>query len=285
MPALLPQMNEGTVTRWLKRKGDFVQPGDVLLEIDTEWATMEVEAVDEGVIEEILVPDGTVVKVNEPLASVISVSQDVEAQFEHLRREDFGLRRPDLLSPEGRQELKTVIEEVLRVAAFDKQSSPIEHPGRATLKSRGNGRRVFIVHGHDDAARYAVAEFLRKADFEPVVLHERPNKGRTIISKFQEEAEDVGFAVVLITPDDQGGKLGDPMRPRARQNVIFELGFFLGALGPDRVAALVKGEVDRPSDFDGVVYIDMDQSGSWRTALGQELQEAGLQIDWNRLMR
>jgi predicted nucleotide-binding protein len=145
-------------------------------------------------------------------------------------------------------------------------------------------RKVFIVHGHETGPRESVARFLERLAFEPVILHERPNKGRTIITKFQEEAADVGFAVVLMTPDDIGGTQGlvaASMAPRARQNVIFELGFFIGVLGPERVAALVKGTVERPSDFDGVVYIDLDDQGAWKLTLARELQAAGFEVDLN----
>lgn len=148
--------------------------------------------------------------------------------------------------------------------------------------------KVFVVHGHDGAVRESVARFIGKLGLEAIILHECPNKGRTIITKFREEAVGVGFAVVLMTPDDLGGKppllVGvNDFRPRARQNVVFELGFFIGALGPDRVAALVKGDIERPSDFDGVVYISLD-SGSWQVELGRELKEAGYAIDWNKVM-
>ena len=149
-------------------------------------------------------------------------------------------------------------------------------------------RKVFIVHGHDQAARESVARFLEKIGFEAVILHERPNKGRTIITKFREEASEIGFAVVLLTPDDTGGAAPElaagRLQPRARQNVIFELGFFIGILGPERVAALVKGDVERPSDFDGVVYISLD-NGAWKTELSRELEAAGYEIDWNKVMR
>lgn len=143
-------------------------------------------------------------------------------------------------------------------------------------------RRVFIVHGHDEGPRESVARFLEKLDFEPVILHERPNKGRTVITKFQQEAADVGYAVVLMTPDDHGGKVGEQSEPRVRQNVVFELGFFIGALGPEKVAALVKGGVERPSDFDGVVYISIDDS-AWRLKLGKELEAAGFTVNWAKI--
>ena len=104
--------------------------------------------------------------------------------------------------------------------------------------------------------------------------------GRTIIQKFREEAKDVGFAVVLLSPDDETAE----GQSRARQNVILELGFFLGALGPERVAALKKGDVETPSDFDGVIYTAFDAGGSWKVALSKELQAAGYSIDWNAVM-
>jgi predicted nucleotide-binding protein len=87
-----------------------------------------------------------------------------------------------------------------------------------------------------------------------------------------------------MTPDDEGRKIGASYQHRARQNVVFELGFFIGALGPERVVALVKGQVERPSDFDGVVYISLDSDG-WKQALARELEAAGFGIDWNIVMR
>lgn len=146
----------------------------------------------------------------------------------------------------------------------------------------GSYSKVFIVHGHDDGARESVARFVEKLGFEATILHERPNKGRTIITKFREESEGVGFAVILMTADDVGrAKDATDLKARARQNVVFELGFFIGVLGPERVAAAVKGNVERPSDFDGVVYISLDQA-DWKTRLGTELKAAGFDFDWNK---
>jgi predicted nucleotide-binding protein len=141
---------------------------------------------------------------------------------------------------------------------------------------------VFIVHGHDDGVRETVARFIETLGFKAIILHERPNKGRTIITKFREEAANVGFAVVIMTPDDHGGKAGETTRPRARQNVVFELGFFIGSLGADKVAAMLKGDIERPSDFEGVVYISIDHA-NWKTALGRELEAAGFKVDWKKV--
>jgi predicted nucleotide-binding protein len=141
------------------------------------------------------------------------------------------------------------------------------------------------VHGHDSAPKAEVARFIEKLGLEAMILHERPNKGRALITKFREEAAGVGFAVVLMTPDDLGeAKDAGDLKSRARQNVVFELGFFIGRLGPERVAALVKGDIELPSDYDGVVYISLDNE-DWQTKLGVELQAAGYEIDWNKVMR
>ena len=145
-------------------------------------------------------------------------------------------------------------------------------------------KKVFIVHGRDDGTKQTVARFIERLGLQPIILHERPNKGRTIITKFREESAAVGFAVVLMTPDDLGRAADDTqLKPRARQNVVFELGFFIGSLQPERVAALVKGDVEKPSDFDGVVYISLDRA-DWQMLLGQELKVAGYEFDWNKVL-
>lgn len=139
-------------------------------------------------------------------------------------------------------------------------------------------RRVFLVHGHDGEVREAVARFLERLNFEVVILHEKANRGRTIIEKFEENA-DVGFAIVLLTPDDFGGPAGGDAAARARQNVILELGYFIGKLGRDRVMALKRGDLEVPSDILGVVYTPYDEAGAWKIALMKELTAAEYDID------
>lgn len=155
----------------------------------------------------------------------------------------------------------------------------------AKAPKRNDSRRVFIVHGHDAAAKESVARFLSKLDLEPVVLHEQPNAGRTIIEKFEAHS-DVAFAVVLLTPDDVGYPVGNAgvAKARARQNVILELGFFTAALGRSHVCALYTGGIEIPTDFAGVLYHEMDSGGAWRLMLARELKAAGLNIDMNRAL-
>lgn len=149
---------------------------------------------------------------------------------------------------------------------------------------QGESNKVFIVHGHDGEAREAVARFLERLGFEVVILHERANRGRTIIEKVEANS-DVSFAVILLTPDDEGCSRGGTPEPRARQNVLLELGYFIGLLGRDKVCALKRGEVVIPSDFAGVVWEEMDAGNGWKQALGRELEAAGHTIDWNTVMQ
>jgi predicted nucleotide-binding protein len=155
-------------------------------------------------------------------------------------------------------------------------------PVRATAPLAAN--KVFVVHGHDEAALQAVARFLEQIGLEAIVLREQPDRGRTIIEKFQECAGHVGFAVVLLTPDDVAGSVAAPASAlRARQNVIFELGYFAGKLGRGRACLLRKGNVEIPSDLYGVIYTDLDDAGGWKLNLVRELKAAGMQFDANRM--
>lgn len=145
--------------------------------------------------------------------------------------------------------------------------------------------KVFIIHGHDDALKQEIARFIEKIGLEAVILHEQANKGRTIIEKF-ESSSDVGFAVALLTPDDKIIKVNDEGEEisyfRARQNVIFEMGFFIGVLGRERVFPLVKGDkIEIPSDYSGVVYTKYDDGG-WKLDLLKELKAVGYNCDANK---
>jgi len=149
----------------------------------------------------------------------------------------------------------------------------------------GSTRRVFLVHGHDEGAKQTVARFLEHLDLQPIILHEQPSEGKTIIEKFEKNA-DVEFAVVLLTPDDLCSLKSHPknMRPRARQNVILELGYFIGRLTRQRVCALCKNDIELPSDYHGVVYVSMDESEGWKLQLAKEIKQSGLDIDMNRVI-
>jgi predicted nucleotide-binding protein len=177
---------------------------------------------------------------------------------------------------DGKEQSILLLKEAIRTLEHDiadQEADPVPL-GQATVS-----RKVFVVHGRDNEAKSEVAHFLGKIGLEEIILHERPNGGRHLLTKFQEESEGAAFAVILMTPDDEGGIAGQPMQKRARQNVVFELGFFIGKLGAACVAALVKGELEKPSDFDGVGYIQLDAGGAWKSLLARELQYARVPFD------
>jgi predicted nucleotide-binding protein len=148
------------------------------------------------------------------------------------------------------------------------------------------GHRVFLVHGHEETILHEVARFLEKLEQEIIILREQPNSGRTIIEKF-EDYSNVGYAIVLLTPDDRGGTFESEwatQKPRARQNVIFEIGYFIGRLGRNRVCALYRDGVEIPSDYSGVLYVKLDEAGAWRLSLAKEMRASGLPIDMNKAL-
>ena len=174
--------------------------------------------------------------------------------------------------------LESMLEEIEEYWDDDVQARAAN--GQPSTSEPITTNRVFVVHGRDEAAKHTLARYLGDLGLEPVILQEQPSQGRTIIEKFEEESQTVGFAVVLGTPDDIGALAidKDNLRPRMRQNVVLELGYFAGKLGRKRVCVLLKPDVERPSDYDGVIYIPLDDFGGWRTELDSELKAAGLQI-------
>ena len=150
---------------------------------------------------------------------------------------------------------------------------------------RAPGTAVFIVHGHDEETKTTVKRFIDELGLRPVSFHEQPSNGQSIFEAFKEISTDVGFAVVLLTPDDIGASKNEAVeehKPRAPQHVIFELGYFLGELGRERICVLYKEEVERPSDIHGLVYVPMDTANRWQTKLGRNMKNAGLPINLNK---
>jgi predicted nucleotide-binding protein len=145
---------------------------------------------------------------------------------------------------------------------------------------------VFVVHGHDHGTMEKTARFIERLGAEAIVLHERPNEGRTVIEKFELHSN-TKYAVVLLTADDTGGtKNGsrEQQLPRARQNVILELGYFLAKLGRNRVCVLLEEGVEQPSDVAGVIYISLDRHDAWKWLLARELKTAGIGVDLNKAL-
>ena len=140
-------------------------------------------------------------------------------------------------------------------------------------------------HGHDNDALQSVARFISRIGLEEIILSERPDGSRTIIEKFEAESGDVSFAIVLMTPDDSGSALAsESTRLRARQNVLYELGYFAGKLGRGKVLVLRKGDIEIPSDLAGVLYTELDEHGGWKRKLLSELAYAGVPFDKDKAL-
>ncbi len=154
------------------------------------------------------------------------------------------------------------------------ETRPKESETMSPKLTKINTKKVFIVHGHDEGALQGLARFIGDIGLTPIILHEQPNQGQTIIEKIERNA-DVGFAVVLLTPDDVFTDKNSNRVLRARQNVMLELGYFLGRLGRARVCALKKDGVEIPSDYDGVVWVPLDEHNGWQMRLIKELKAVG----------
>lgn len=153
-----------------------------------------------------------------------------------------------------------------------------------TEKTDTDRTKVFIVHGHDDGAKNEVARFIEKLGLEVIIIHEQTSSGDTIIEKVIRYS-DVGFGVVLYTACDIGAVKSeiDNLKPRARQNVVFEHGFLIGKIGRKNVMALVKDNVEKPNDISGVVYETIDSKGAWKFQLAREMKASGYDIDMNKV--
>jgi predicted nucleotide-binding protein len=159
--------------------------------------------------------------------------------------------------------------------------APTGEDGEAQAPGPGLNKKVFVVYGHDTVAREKLELILLKMGMEPIVLANLPAAGDTIIEKLEKylkDAHGVGFACVLLTPDDEGYRAGaaEEKKYRARQNVILELGMVLSRLSRKRVAILYKESVEKPSDIDGLLYLPYKENlEEIKTRLFKELQEAG----------
>jgi predicted nucleotide-binding protein len=202
-------------------------------------------------------------------------SSQLEAK---VRRSMRAFRTFGKFSPEDQYSKEIARDEKIRLESA-KDGSGVMLPSKQPHK-------VFVVHGHDESMLHQVMRLLNQVGLEGIVLREQPSEGRAVIEKLEHYSE-VGFAVILMTADDMGGSAESASkgeyRPRARQNVVLELGFFAAKLSRRRLCVLKESGVEEPSDILGIVYTDIDRSGAWRLTLGKELKAAGFEVDLNKL--
>lgn len=181
------------------------------------------------------------------------------------------------------------VRNVVNVLKAAKEELQLQEETSATpnqeAPTQASADEIFIVHGRDNERKLDFARTIRAiTGVEPIILHEQPNRGRVLIEKFEANASRAGYAVVLLTADDLGRAKTDAADvPRARQNVVFELGFFIGALGRERVAVFLDSGVEEPGDVRGIVYNPIDSGGAWKLALARELDAADIPVDFSGL--
>lgn len=226
------------------------------------------------------------------IANVFPDSSDHVEEFEEIFHEKYGLYETLQSAPyafnfsqnysKALKSADTLLESMMEEVEEYWSDSSHQPSNSQQTNEPPQSKEVFVIHGKDENIKNEVKILLAEVGLEPVILAEQASKGLTIIEKFERHA-DVAFAVALLTPDDRGSESSETEQMfRARQNVVFELGFFLGKLGRERVCALTKGTVEIPSDYSGVVYIDLAQS-DWKYELVRELRKAGLDADANKI--
>jgi predicted nucleotide-binding protein len=206
------------------------------------------------------------------LELVLAANKESEQQLRTIYRRLCQRRRPH--GSEFADELKAEMREIESVAG------QLGLADAVAASEPSAGRKVLVVYGRNEEVKEKVARFLMQLGLEPILLDEQAAQGRTLIEKLEAHSS-VAFAVVLLTGDDVGALASEPraLRPRARQNVVLELGFSAAKLTRERVCALYEEGVELPSDFRGVEYKLLDPAGAWKSKLAKELHEAGLRFD------
>ena len=176
-----------------------------------------------------------------------------------------------------------------RLELYDEPSEILQaisgNEGVSATPQSTYGNEVFIVHGHDDEAKETVARFVENFGIEATILHEQANRGQTFLKNLKNMLPkqvlqlSCSHPTILVPSKDET----DNPKPRARQNVVLELGYFWGRLGRGRVCVLHKGGVELPSDMQGLLYVPMNSPDEWQLPLAREMKQAGLLIDLNKL--
>lgn len=184
----------------------------------------------------------------------------------------------------GKEEFLNLLNVILEDIKLDEAIHPTINKENKIV----NSENIFIVHGHNDEMKISVARTIEKLKLKAIILHEQPSKGKTIIEKFTDNSE-VGFAIVLLSADDIAYSKSDKpenAKYRARQNVIFELGYFIGKLGRDRVLALHENvdNLEIPTDYSGVLFVPFDKAGKWQFDLVKELKALNINVNANDII-
>jgi predicted nucleotide-binding protein len=251
----------------------------------------------ESILKDIIIPflmnkeihfDGYFLKRNEIKRIAIKKTEKTSKELSDYKNKNMTRGIIMYISPQDVVQYETISEDVTK-ELFEKANTNLKENDSIiendTIKTFNDPREIFIVHGQDDLAKLEIARFIETIGFKPIILHEQASSGKTIIEKI-EEYTNVKFGIVLYTPCDIGAKNDKKplLKPRARQNVVFEHGFLIGKLGRSNVSAIVKESVEIPNDISGVVYTSMDTQGGWKISIARELKKSGYLVDMNKVV-
>jgi predicted nucleotide-binding protein len=162
--------------------------------------------------------------------------------------------------------IDSIIERIELIPIDEAKTSDLSAQNDILSEKQPRTKKVFVVHGRDEISKTSLEVFLHEIGLEPVVLHRQADEGMTIIEKFEKHS-DVGYVFILLTPDEIAYLASEEDKPdserdkefRARPNVIFEFGYFVGKFGRSRVCCLYTGDVSLPSDVNGIIYKKFDK--------------------------
>jgi predicted nucleotide-binding protein len=215
------------------------------------------------------------------LKSIFDANDDIVKEFEQTSYPYASTDAVRTIKESLRLKIDYLQDLTVLLHTFQEASNPLIE-NACTTPINIDMQKVFIVHGHDNGLKESVARTLEHLCLKPIILHEQVNQGQTIIEKFESNSAEAGFAIVLLTADDLGRAKEDTIEcARARQNVVFEMGYFMGKLGRNHVFVLLADGVEKPGDIDGLVYTPV--SSNWQLSLVHELRACGYNVDANDL--
>ena len=217
---------------------------------------------------------------NKAERTLIKIYGEDSYEFKEFKKMRFSLGVFSLDTPDSEFIAACAEGLVTTKSIFMEYMKEYEAADNNSIKISESFEKVFIVHGHDGELKESVARLIEKMGIQAIILSEQTNQGRTIIEKFVDYS-DVGAAIALFTKDDKC--LSDKKTElfRARQNVVFEAGYFMGKLGRNKVILIAENGVEIPSDLNGVVYTDKN---NWQFEVCKELKDMGYSIDLNKLI-
>jgi predicted nucleotide-binding protein len=232
-------------------------------------------------------------KLKDSLPYLISNPMDYEEDLKHIHFWPLSLTRnttEELMHAweNGKNALNSLLDCILEKIDIENQFGIREKGSKMDIEGGiSDYKNIFIVHGHDALMKNLVNSFVIKIGLNPIILDEKENQGNTVIEKFEQAAANASYAIILMSPDDKVLPEDDKIIYRPRQNVVFEMGYFISVLGRSRVLILSKRNLplEFPTDLSGLIHEAFEENNDrWKIRIIKELNILGYGIDANNLL-